>query len=130
MDRFIANEIEIINNYDTREKVAKALIDSFNVSKDKSRFSVIKSNDENVINGHKKLEAFQNCLKRYCVELNKLHGTDVIEISAESPSPFEAALIANTYADQYSNLNLEINRKQLSTIRDFLEKQASEKLQN
>ncbi len=127
LDRFIANEIGIINKYDTREKVAKALIDSFNVSIDKTRFSVIKSNDPNVINGHKNLEDLSMALKNI-VSAEQTTGTDEIEISAESPSPFEAALIARTYAVQYSNLNLEINRKQLSIIRNFLEKQSKEKL--
>ncbi len=36
-----------------------------------------------------------------------------------SPSPYEAALIANTYAEQYNKLNLEINRKQLSALEIF-----------
>src|ERR1039457_5356370 len=53
---------------------------------------------------------------------------DVVEISAESPSPKEAALIANTYADQYNKLNLEENRNQLNDVRKFLEKQSKEKL--
>ena len=38
LDRFISNEIEIMNNYDTRERNAKALIDSFNISKEKKSF--------------------------------------------------------------------------------------------
>ena len=60
--------------------------------------------------------------------VEQILGIDIIEISAESPSPYEAALIANTYADQYNNLNLEINRKQLSLIKNFLEKQAIGKI--
>ena len=39
LDRFIANEIEVMNNYDTREKVALALIDSFIIRQDKSKFA-------------------------------------------------------------------------------------------
>ncbi|MEJ2618151.1 MAG: Wzz/FepE/Etk N-terminal domain-containing protein, partial [Ignavibacteriaceae bacterium] len=35
MDRFIANEIEIIKSYTNRERVAKALIDSFKTSREK-----------------------------------------------------------------------------------------------
>ena len=38
MDRFIANEIEIIKSYTNRERVAEALIDSFAVSKNKMNF--------------------------------------------------------------------------------------------
>ena len=53
---------------------------------------------------------------------------DIVEISAFSPSPPEAALIANTYADQYNKLNLEESRNQLGVVRRFLEKQSQEKL--
>ena len=53
---------------------------------------------------------------------------DVVEISAESPSPYESALIANTFADQYKEINLETNRTQLTIIRKFLEKTSKEKL--
>ena len=53
---------------------------------------------------------------------------DVVDISAESPSPYEAALIANIFADQYKEINLETNRTQLTIIRKFLEKQSKEKL--
>ena len=61
--------------------------------------------------------------------LNKLLELILFKFLLDSPSPTEAALIANTYADQYNKLNLEMNRKQLSSIKDFLEKQASEKLE-
>src|ERR1035438_10501436 len=37
-DRFIANEIEVIENFDTRERVAKALIDTIENAKDKNIF--------------------------------------------------------------------------------------------
>ncbi len=51
------------------------------------------------------------------------HGTDLVKISAESPSPFEAALIVNTCALDYKQRDLEINREKLTTIRKFLEEQ-------
>ena len=42
-DRFILNELEVITNYDTRVRYAKALIDSFEVSKDKNLFYIVKA---------------------------------------------------------------------------------------
>ncbi len=50
-----------------------------------------------------------------------------MEISAESHSPTEAALIANIYAKQYKYFNLEVNRNQLTSVKDFLAKQKEEK---
>ncbi len=126
-DRFIANEIEVINNYDTREKEAKALIDSFNNSKEKNLFKVLKMQEDKGINRHKSLKDIAEILK-YIVSAEQISGLDVVEISAESPSPYEATLIANTCAIQYKELNLESNRNQLTTIREFFEKQSKEKL--
>jgi polysaccharide biosynthesis transport protein len=126
-DRFIANELEVVTNYDTRERYAKALIDSFNVVKDKSIFILLKDKDGKGINGHKNLKDLTELLKLK-VSAEQKEGMDVVEISAESPSPYEAALIANTCADQYKEVNLETNRTQLTVIRKFLEKQSSEKL--
>src|ERR1035437_11033043 len=127
-DRFIANEIEVIENFDTRERVAKALIDTFENAKDKNIFNllILKENEKG-INGHKTLIDISEILKNV-VKTEQKSGMDVVEISAESPSPKEAALIANTYADQYNKLNLEENRNQLNGIRKFLEKQSQEKL--
>jgi tyrosine-protein kinase Etk/Wzc len=127
-DRFIANEIDVIENYDTRERVAKALIDSFENAKNKNIFNLlsIKENKKG-INRHKTLIDISELLKTEVKPEQKV-GMDVVEISAESPSPVEAALIANTYADQYKKLNLEENRDQLNSVRMFLEKQSQEKL--
>ena len=128
-DRFISNEIEIINNYDTREKYALALIDSFNKAKDKNVFKILKSEEEKELESPKSLTDITGLLKN-SVSAEQLSGLDLVEISASSPSPYEAALIANTCAQQYIKLNLEGNRNQLSTIRKFLEEQSDEKLKD
>ena len=127
-DRFIANEIDVIENFDTRERVAKALIDTFENAKDKNIFNLLSlKENEKGINGHKTLIDISELLKTD-VKTEQKSGMDLIEISAESPSPKEAAIIANTYADQYKKLNLEGNRNHLTEMRMFLEKQNSEKL--
>lgn len=127
-DRFIANEMEVINNFDTRERVAKALIDTIENSSDKSAFKLLNAErNEAGTNGHKTVIEIVDLLKKY-VKTDQKPGEDIIDISAESPSPVEAALIVNTYADQYRELNLEENRNQLTTIRKFLEKQSKDKL--
>ena len=120
-DRFIANEIEVINNYDTRERVAKALIDSIDNSQEKSGFKLLEAENGKGINGHKTVKEITNLLKNV-VSADQKEGMDVVEISAKSPSPYESALIVNTFADQYKEINLETNRTQLTIIRKFLEK--------
>src|ERR1035437_7445399 len=126
-DRFVANEIEVIESFDTRKRVAKALIDSFENTKYKNIFNLLSlKENEKGINGHKTLIDISELLRT--VKTEQKPNMDVVEISAESPSPYEAALIANTYADQYEQLNFEGSRNQLTTIRMFLEKQSTEKL--
>ena len=53
------------------------------------------------------------------VAIDQKRGLDIIEISALSPSPFEATLIANVYSQQYKNLNLDQNRNQLTLVTNF-----------
>ncbi len=59
--------------------------------------------------------------------LSRKRGIDIVDISVESPSPYEAALIANCYANAYRLFNLMVNRNQLTTVKNFLAKQTDEK---
>jgi len=124
-DRFIANEIEIMRSFTARQLVAVTLIDSFYRDVDKSKYFVLmdqkSENEENV----KAAEELANTLSD--VSIDQKRGLDIIEISALSPSPFEAALISNVYAQQYKNLNLDQNRNQLTLVTNFLDEQRKEK---
>ncbi len=127
-DRLIANEIEIMSNYETRERTAKALVDSIENTKDKAIYKLLGlKEDEQGVNGHKTIDSIAYLLK-YNVKAEQKPGMDIVDITAQSPSPEEAAIIANTYAVQYRQFNLEENRSQLTIIRKFLEKQTKDKL--
>lgn len=126
-DRFIANEIEILKSYNLRERVAKALVDSFNYSSDKKDFNLLYKKEftgqsDEVLTVPQLAGLFSSV-----VSIEQKRGLDIIEISAQSPSPYEAALIANIYAKEYKNYNLEVNRNQLTFVKDFLNKQRKEK---
>lgn len=127
IDRFIANEIKIIQNFNTRKKIALALIDSFNVSENKNEFVLIKSGDEKISKAAKSPDHLAGLLGGV-MSAEQVTGIDVITITAESPSPYEAALIANVSAQEYQNVNLAISRDKLTKIREFLQKQSEEKL--
>jgi len=127
-DRFIANEMEIMQSYTARENVAVALIDSFYRDKDKSKYSVMLEDSEIYESDSrevKSVEALAGRLKD--VDIEQKRGLDIIEVSALSPSPYEAELIANVYAHQYKKINLEQNRNQLTLVTDFLDEQRKEK---
>jgi tyrosine-protein kinase Etk/Wzc len=127
-DRFIANEIEIMRSFTARQMVAVTLIDSFYRDTDKSRYFILldqKSNVEDLNNNIKSADALAVSLSD--VAIDQKRGLGIIEISALSPSPFEATLIANVYSQQYKNLNLDQNRNQLTLVTNFLDEQRKEK---
>ena len=126
MDRFIANEIEIIKSYTNRERVAKAIIDTFYTTKANDKFYLIFKHDWGKTDGLLTLDSLVELLDKK-VTVEQKRGLDIVDITAESPSPYEAALIANSYAQQYKSLNLEVNRNQLTFVKNFLGKQKTEK---
>ncbi len=129
-DRFIANEIETIKNITITEQVATVIMDSFiamqiivkcfHLILDKDYFDEGKS-------GLKDYDAILKVLSSK-VSIEQKRGLDFIEISVESPSPYEASLIANTYSKVYKEFNLLDNRKQVSRVKEFLFSQRTEKL--
>lgn len=128
-DRFIANEIEILKSYNLRERVAKTLIDTFISLGQPKEFDLMFDHSETFENETKKLISINDLITKLgkVITIEQKRGLDIIVISAESHSPEEAALVANTYASVYKDYNLEINRDQLTFIRKFLDSQRKEK---
>ncbi len=128
-DRFIANEIETIKNITITERVASEIMDSFIVQNNSEMFSLVVSKDY-FGEDKKGIKSYDDILKvlEQKVSIEQKRGLDFIEISVESPSPYEAALIANTYSKVYREFNLLDNRKQVSKVKEFLFSQRSEKL--
>src|SRR3989304_5520134 len=126
-DRFIANEIEILKTFNTRERVAEALIDSFNSFGVKDSFFLLLNQKSDKQKG--KLLPVSEIAEElfHAVSIDQKRGLDIIEITVESPSPYEAVLAANCYTNEYRNLNLEVNRDQLTLVKDFLLDQKQEK---
>jgi len=129
-DRFISNEIEILRSYNLREKVAQALIDTIISYPDDSKFDLLfqdeptfgKKDDQRDVQS---LENITDLLSKVSIEQKR--GLDIIIIGAESPSAFEANLIANTYARHYRMFNLQLNRDQLTFVKNFLYEQKESK---
>ncbi|KUO62930.1 hypothetical protein APF79_14180 [bacterium BRH_c32] len=130
-DRFIANEIEILKSYSLRERVTHTLVDSFYNLKEDSKFSIIFEGYSAFSKSEKKsLKTTDDIVKSLAtaVSIDQKRGLDIVEISAESESPFESALIANVYANAYRLINLSYNRTQLVSVKEFLARQREEKL--
>jgi len=127
-DRFIANEIEILESYRTREKVALALVDSFYRDPDKERYYVLIDQELKELGSGNNLIPISVLIRTLSsLKIDQKRGLDMVEITSSSPSPYEAALIANLYAQQYKQLNLDMNRNQLTLVKDFLSEQRVEK---
>lgn len=130
-DRFIANEIEILKSYMIRERVAEALLDSFQIHKNNYDFFIVFS-ESNRFNGENDKELLPKSSiagkLANAISIEQKRGLDIVEISAESLSPIEAALIVNCYANIYRIVNLEMNRNQLTLVKEFLDGQRNEKL--
>ncbi len=130
-DRFIANEIETMKNISIRKQVASVMIDTFMAKGEKNKFSLLLTRKGYFTKERDSLKSdksIANMLSKV-VNINQKKGLDFIEITANSPSPFEAALMVNTYADVYKKFNLLNNRKQVTRIKKFLATQKEKKYQ-
>jgi len=129
-DRFIANEIEVLKSYKVREIAANSLIDSVKAINQIDSFKVLVQSQSKLTNDRPKLLDVDQIatLLSSNVTIEQKRGLDIVEISSQSPSPFEAALITNLYARAYKTLNLEFNRNQLTLVKAFLSDQKNEKL--
>jgi tyrosine-protein kinase Etk/Wzc len=128
-DRFLANEIEVLKTFNTRERVAQSLVETFNNVGIKDSFFILLDVSSAFRETKSKLLPAEGIADRLlsAVSIDQKRGLDIIEISVESPSPYEAALIANGYANEYQILNLEVNRNQLTIVKNFLVEQKNEK---
>jgi capsular exopolysaccharide synthesis family protein len=68
---------------------------------------------------------YRNVLKDLNVYYNR--GTNIINISASSPHPYEAALIANTVADSYQKRDREWSSNESANLKLFLEQRLKDK---
>jgi len=131
-DRFISTEMEIMKSYAIRSNVAEAVIDTFYAKKDPGKFYLIfdrkffyKGNNNKLLDEDALAELLNE--KSSIVTIDQKKGIDLIDITVNSPSAYEASLIANCYANEYLKENLSINRDQLTTVKDFLKEQTLEK---
>ena len=126
-DRYISNEIEILKSYKIREFTATALLDSVKVNQDNSLYYYLVNRAQGNTGAPVSLKSISAALSGI-VTINQKRGLDIVEISAESPSPYEAKLIANTYANAYLEYSILFSRREVIAIRKFLDEEKGKKL--
>lgn len=119
-DRFILNEIEILKSYTIRERIAAALLDSLKSHfENKKCYYLLNKHSKANYNEIISLQALTNLLSSI-TNITQKRGLDIAEIEVESPSNYEAQLIANVYAETYLNYSIDFSRRELTTIKNFL----------
>jgi polysaccharide biosynthesis transport protein len=127
-DRFILTEMEIMKSSTVRKNVTKTLYDS--IKSLGTNDSLLFAFDRSFLpKKEMKKVSIGDVIKglEYAVIIDQRMGMNIIDISVESSSPYYSALIANIYANVYKNFNLEVNRDQLTMVKDFLQTNVQEK---
>ncbi len=125
-DRFIANEIEILKSYKIRELASLTLLDSFKHNPNPAEYFYIVNRNPEIKSDVVSQKTLANSLASI-VTISQKRGLDIVEITAESPSPYESKLIADVYANTYFDYSLKFSRREVTAIRKFLEEEKEKK---
>lgn len=116
-EKYVMVQIAVMKSYDIRDKVAKALVDSFNLGNRK--YSLLLNNallPETVA-------VSQEVLRRELsniVQIAPVKGLDAISITAEGPLFEELQYITKTYADTYLKYNVDLSRQDITNVKKFI----------
>lgn len=115
----IANQIEILKSRSLAERVIKRL----ELSNVRDSLTLFQPDEEGE---YKTLRRMVSIIRGSMEVVNKKE-TDIITISFQAPTPFEAAYIANVIAQEYTTASEEYNRGEIKDLRNFLEDQLKRK---
>lgn len=128
-DRYISNEIEVLKSYKIREKVAENMIDTFKINQDKDKFYYLFNHSDDENNSFVSVPTLTDILSSI-VKIDQKRGLDVVDIVVESPSRYEAMLVANLYATVYQSFSLELSREELTTLTRYLNEEKDNKFKD
>lgn len=115
----IANQMEILKSRSVAERVIKRL----NLSEVRDSLKIFQPNElGEYLSFRTMVEVLQNSM-----EVEHKRDTDIITLTCSAGSPFEAAYLANTIADEFQQQNVEANKSEVTELRQFLEGQVSRK---
>ncbi|MDQ3019414.1 MAG: polysaccharide biosynthesis tyrosine autokinase [Bacteroidota bacterium] len=116
-EKYISVQIAVMKSYDIRDKVAKALIDSFDIGN--RNYSMILNRallPETIAVSQEVLRRDLGAL----VQIAPIKGLDAISITSEGPIIEEVQYITKTYADVYLKYNIELSRLDISNVKKFI----------
>ena len=112
------NEMYILRSEQLSRKVAESLLNRFEKTSKGDTLQILKSN-----RGLESLERVAARVRGIVRFYSKEENQSVIEILATAADPYEAAIIANTYAYTYEAYNKESSIKQVIDAKRFLRNQ-------
>ncbi len=112
------NAVEVLQSRRIAEDVLRALANS----PYRDELEIMRETDQE---GHPITFDGRVAALRAATVVSWLKDTDVLRISVQSHTPFEAAFLANAIAEQYYRYSLQDARGEISDIRQFLEQQLS-----
>ncbi len=112
---FMRNQVEIIKS----RTLARQVLHALESSENRDQYTIFKPDEEGMIMPEK----YQVGWLSFHLSVNPLKDTDIIELSYSAPSAWEAANIANIYAEEYRLYTLEYNREEKKLLRKFLVQQ-------
>jgi capsular exopolysaccharide synthesis family protein len=122
----IGNELELIKSRMMAELVADRLIDIKYLDTDSWETIPLLTYYDEETDGLKWLSKDGIVSRiRGSVSFEVKRDIDFITITARSKDNREAALLANTFAQVYQDRSIQLNRKQSTSVREFLENQLS-----
>ncbi len=107
------NQIEILKSRNIAERVVHKL----EKSAYKDSLSLFKPREDGrELTFNDRVSIVMNSL-----EVEPKRDTDIITLTYQAGTPFEAAFLANTISEEFAKLNAETNRMEISEMRKFIE---------
>lgn len=125
-ERMLQNQLEVMRSYYIRDVVAKSLIDSLAKIGDYSAFTLLVNKG-----GNKVTPLSQDALRKRLANIVKFElkkGVDAVMISCEGRHYHEVQLITNVYGEVFISYSKELNRQDITNVKNFLEVERSKKL--
>ena len=125
-NNFMPNQIQLMQSYEIRDRVAAMLINSTKGTNDKSIFFHLVRNGKP---GNPFLSREELRLKLgNIVKINQVGELNTINISADGPSFKELIMITNVYANEYIKYLYEMKMQDISTLKKFVGVEKEKKL--
>lgn len=112
---FIDNQVEVIKS----RRLARRVVRALEASDKRDQYTIFRPDKEGRISPEK----FQVSWIQANLSVAQVEKTELVELFFTASSGWEAASVVNVIAEEYKLMSREYNRKEISELRKFLERQ-------